>query len=165
MNSYYDPSYNNTDFSSTTNVDPAAAAGVFMVVMMFALIVAVVSYVVFAFLLGRIFAKAGVPQWKAWVPIYNNWTLLELGDQHGVWAVLALIPVINIVSAVFMFIAMYHIGLKLGKEGVFILWAIFLPIVWFIWLAVDKSTWKGRVAAAPAAAPTTPPSQPTNTMQ
>ena len=49
---------------------------------------------------------------------------------------------------------MYKIGLKLGKEGAFVLLAIFLPIVWLIWLAVDKSTWKG--ASLPGTAPTTP---------
>lgn len=40
-----------------------------------------------------------------------------------------------------MIIGMYNIGLKLGKSSSFVLLAIFLPLVWLIWLAVDKSTW------------------------
>lgn len=157
MNSY-DPTYVSPDYTTTTTttMDP----GVFLMIMMIGLVVLVVTYVIFAFLLGRIFAKAGVPQWKAWVPIYSNWVMLELGDQQGFWAVLALIPFVNLVSTIFMFIAMYKIGLKLGKDGAFVLLAIFLPAVWFIWLAVDKSTWQGAKPAAATPPTATPPSQP-----
>ncbi len=139
--STYDSTYNYTAGGSVSGEQYAMGAGFFLVV----LAIFVVSYVVFALLLGRIFKKAGVPSWKAWVPIYNSWILLELGDQKGYWAVLSLIPVVNIVAAVFMFIAMYNIGLKLGKSGAFILLAIFLPLVWLVWLAVDGSKWKGKV--------------------
>jgi len=98
-----------------------------------------------ALLLSRIFKKAGIEGWKAWVPVYNSWTLLEMGDQPGFWAVMAFVPVLNIAAIVFMIIAMYNIGLKFGKEGAFVLLAIFVPIAWYIWLAVDSSKWKGSV--------------------
>lgn len=120
----------------------AVAAGAILTLILFALVLSVAFYIASAILLSRIFKKAGVDPWKAWVPVYNSWILLELGDQKGFWAVLALIPIVNIVAAVFMYIAMYNIGLKFGKEGAFVLLAIFLPLVWFIWLAVDSSTWK-----------------------
>jgi hypothetical protein len=144
--SYYnDPYLYDTGPSTATDV---VAAGAIMSLILFALVLSVAFYVINAILLGRIFNKAGVPGWKAWVPVYNGWTLLELGGQQGFWAVLALIPVVNIVAAVFMYIAMYNIGLKLGKEGAFVLLAIFLPIVWLVWLAVDSSTWeKPKVSA------------------
>ena len=101
----------------------------------------IVGYVLRAIFLMRLFKKAGVEQWAAWVPYFNTWRLLEIGGQQGFWAVIALIPFGDIVSAVFVYIAQYNIGLKLGKKGSFVLWAIFLPIVWLIWLAVDKSKW------------------------
>lgn len=132
---YYDPNYQ--------SYDPAVAAGIFAMVMLIALVSLVIGYVVYSYLLSRIFKKASIKAWKAWVPVYNTWILLELGDQQGFWAVLAFIPIVNIVSAVFMYIAMYHIGLKLGKDGSFVILAIFLPLVWLIWLAVDGSSWKG----------------------
>jgi len=144
------------DMNSTSNVDPAAAAAFGIGFLIFMFIFIAIAYVVTAIFLGMIFKKAGVPAWKAWVPFYNSWTLLELGDQPGFWAVLTIIPVVNIISAVFTYMAMYKIGLKLGKEGAFVLLAIFLPIVWMIWLAVDKSTWKG----APLTAGTSPTAQP-----
>jgi len=152
----------NMDMHSTANnVDPAAAAAVGLVFLLVMFIAIVIAYVVNAIFLGMIFKKAGVPAWKAWVPFYNTWIMLELGDQPGFWAIIAIVPVVNIVSAVFIIIAMYKIGLKLGKEGAFVLLAIFLPIVWLIWLAVDKSTWKGApltgsAQAVPPAAPQPP---------
>ncbi len=158
----YGPSYetlNNMNSASTT--DPAVATAAFMGIMIFALIGALIGYVINAFLLSRIFKKAGVETWKAWVPVYNVWVTLELGGQNGWWAIVMLIPFVNIVGLVFYFIAAYHIGLKLGKEGAFVLLAIFLPIVWLAWLAFDKSTWNG--AAAPTAGVPAAPQQSTPT--
>jgi len=134
-----------------------AGMSAFMIVLI--VVIVLLMYVLTSFLLSRIFKKAGVEGWKAWVPVYNNWILFELGGQKGYWAVLTLVPVVNIVATVFMFIAMYHIGLKLGKEGAFVLLAIFLPLVWMAWLAFDKSTWQGGapVPATAASAPTVPP--------
>jgi len=146
---YYDPYYND---SGAHTAYSSQDAGLFLFMLFFVLIISVALYAVHAFLLGKIFTKAGVPAWKAWVPVYNSWVTLELGGQQGFWAVLALVPVVNIVSVVFLYIAMYNIGLKLGKEGTFVLLAIFLPLVWYIWLAVDGSTWKGKHAAKTAPA-------------
>lgn len=138
----------------TTSAAMTGAASVFFI--LFMLFICLAAYVINAILLARIFKKAGVEQWKAWVPVYNMWVLLELGDQKGFWAVLMLVPIVNIVSAVFMYIAMYRIGLKFGKDGAFVLLAIFLPLVWYVWLAVDKSTWNGTKPAVAATAPAQP---------
>lgn len=116
----------------------------------FSLFVAVIGYVIGALCLMRIFKKAGIPGWPAWVPIYNNWKMLEIGGQKGFWAILALVPVVNIVSIVMLYIAQYHIGLKLGKSGAFVAFAILLPAVWLIWLALDKSTWNDAASPAPS---------------
>jgi hypothetical protein len=157
QSSYYDYT------PSTTSGDSAATAGAIILVMLFALIISAIAYAITSFLLGRIFKKAGIEAWKAWVPVYNTWLTLELGGQKGYWAVLAFIPFVNLVSAIFIIIAMYHIGVKFGKDGAFVLLAIFLPLVWYIWLAFDESTWKGpRVEAAPTNAPTDTLKQPTS---
>ncbi len=134
--------------TTTTSVDDATAIGLMIVMLFFWLIFSVIAYVVTAIFLGMIFKKAGLAAWTAWVPVYNGWKLLEIGGQQGFWAVLALIPFVNIVSIVFVVIAEYHIGLKLGKQGAFVLLAIFLPIVWLIWLAVDGSKWNEKAAGA-----------------
>lgn len=144
----YSNSYPTT--SNMTAADSAATAAVALIFMLGWFIFFVGVYVVFSLCLMKIFKKAGVKPWIAWVPFYNNWKMLEIGGQQGFWAVLAILPIINIVSSVFMYIAMYHIGKKLNKDGTFVLLAIFLPIVWFIWLAVDKSEWNDKATNAPS---------------
>jgi len=134
-------SYDSYDYTTHVTDDTALAAATLVFMMFFVFIVLIITYVAMALLLARIFKKAGVESWKAWIPFYNNWIMYELGDQKGYWAIVAVIPLANIVSGIFMIIAMYKIGLKLGKEGVFVLWAIFVPLVWYIWLAVDDSKW------------------------
>lgn len=149
-------------YTTSTTVDEAAFAAIILGMLFFWIIFAIIVYVVGALLLGRIFKKAGLASWPAWVPIYNAWKLLEIGGQQGFWAVLSLIPLVNIVSAVFIIIAEYHVGLKLGKSGAFVLLAIFLPIVWLIWLAVDGSKWNEKaVGAAPSLATGPKPAAPT----
>lgn len=148
----YNYSYETPDVAA--DVDPAVAAAAISGAVMIILIVGIISYVISAILLGRIFKKAGVESWKAWVPIYNTWVMLQIGGQQGFWSILLLIPIVNIVAIVFMYIAMYQIGLKLGKSGAFVLLAIFLPLVWLIWLAFDDSKWHGKKVEA--AKPATP---------
>lgn len=140
--------------TSSSAASDSAAAGVIVlfvaVVYGFVLLLGLAVYVVTSLCLMKIFKKAGVKPWIAWVPFYNSWKILEIGGQPGFWAVLAIIPFVNIVAAVFIIIAQYHIGKKLGKGGEFVVWAIFLPLVWFIWLAVDKSTWDDTASTAPS---------------
>ncbi|MBI3889665.1 hypothetical protein HY312_03800 [Candidatus Saccharibacteria bacterium] len=136
--------------SATPNDD--AAVYVMLIFLFFFVVISIISYVVYSLLLGRIFKKAGVEQWIAWVPFYNFWKTLELGGQQGFWAVLLVIPFVNIVASIFLYIAMYNIGLKLQKEGWFVLFAIFLPIVWYAWLALDSSKWNEKGGTLPSRA-------------
>lgn len=122
------------------------ALGIVLLLYVMAFVFGIVVYAIYAYLLARIFKKAGLAEWIAWVPFYNSWKLLEIGGQQGFWAVLAVIPIINIVSTVFIYIAMYNVGLKLGKDGWWVVIAIFIPIVWFAVLAFDKSKWNPNVA-------------------
>jgi len=147
-----------TTTSTSSQLDDSASAAIFLGVLLFTFVMTVIAYVIMSLLLGRIFKKAGVPAWTAWVPFYSNYKLLEIGGQPGYWAILAIIPGVNIAAAVFMYIAMYNIGLKLGKSGTFVLWALFLPIVWSVWLAVDASAWNDTLGA-----PSTPTIPPTHT--
>ena len=127
--------------SSSTSVDPVGS----LVLGIIFLIVALISYVITGVFLGYVFKKAGVASWIAWVPFYNSWKLLEIGGQPGFWAILTILPLINVASTVFILIAMYNIGLKFGKSGIFVFLAIYLPVVWLIWLAVDSSAWDNKL--------------------
>lgn len=139
-----------SEYGYSTSLTPAEGAAAFAIIMVigaFALLFAAAAYIFIAICMVKIFKKAGTDNtWAAWVPFYNHWKLLEIGGQPGYWAVLAIIPLVGIASVVFTFIAQYNIGKSLGKGGEFVLWAIFLPYVWFPWLAFDKSTWHGAPA-------------------
>lgn len=122
---------------STSTSDAFVAPAILLVL----LVVFVVLYLIGGYLLGRILAKAGEPLWVGFVPVYNQWKLYELGGFGGWWSILALIPGVNFVAVIVLFIAQYRIGLGFGKSGAFVLWAILVPIVWYIWLAFDASRW------------------------
>jgi len=139
--------------------DPETSLAISVTIILFSLLFVLAFYVLYSIMLGKIFKKAGIESWKAWVPVYNSWIMLELGGQKGYWAVVALIPFVGIIGAIFMYIAMYYISLGFGKESVFVLLAIFFPVIWVIWLAVDASTWKPVMAVEPSAAPTAAPAK------
>ncbi|USN96845.1 MAG: hypothetical protein H6797_01450 [Candidatus Nomurabacteria bacterium] len=127
-----------------TSYETTAAVALTGVLFLFLLMIFAAGYILTSILLGQIFKKAKVPQWAAWVPMYNLWKFLVIGDQRGLWAILGLLPFINIVSTVFIYIAAYRIGKKLGKEDWFVLLAIFVPVVWLLWLALDNSKWRAK---------------------
>lgn len=138
----------------STNSSASDTASI-LALLTFLLILTIFSiglYLAIALSLMSIFKKAGVKPWIAWIPFYNSWKLLEIGGQQGYWAILTIVPVVSIVSAIFIYIAMYHIGKKLGKDDTFVILGIFLPIVWYIWLAVDKSEWHDEASSAPSLA-------------
>lgn len=118
---------------------------VFMIVsVVFCLIIFIGVYVFFSICLSRIFKKAGVKPWAAWVPFYNNWKFFEMGSFHGALSLLCLVPYAGSLACMILYwIAAYRIGLKFKKDGSFVLLSIFLIPVWLGILAFDKSTWSG----------------------
>lgn len=141
----YDGYYYEYD-PSVAYSDPAATAATLLILGVVYFFAFAITYVIHALLLSQIFHKAGVARWVAWVPFYNSWKMLEIGGQQGFWAVLTLVPLVNIASVVFTYISMYYIGLKLGKSGPFLLLGIFLPVVWLAILGLDSSKWDEKKA-------------------
>jgi hypothetical protein len=99
-------------------------------------------YALNAWFLSLVFRKVGIRRWKAWVPVYNSWVFLELGGQQGWLAILALIPIANIVAFVFMCIAAYNVGLAFAKEGAWVVLYVFLPWLWLAIVGFDSSRWE-----------------------
>lgn len=153
--SYSDP----TLYYTTTSVDTGVAAATLIAFSFFWFLFSIALYVFYAFFLMKIFKKAHVEAWAAWVPFYNTWKLLEIGGQQGFWSILTIIPFVNIAALVFIYIAMYNIGLKLDKDPVFVLLAIFLTPVWLVWLAIDQSKWDDTKGAPSLAQPVAPASK------
>lgn len=80
-----------------------------------------------------IFTKAGKPGWACIIPIYNIIVLLEIVGKPWWWLILMLIPLINIVFAIWMINLLsksygHGVGFTLG---ILFLSLIFLPILAF----------------------------------
>lgn len=152
--------YETTYYTTSSNLTGASAAALGGTMIIITLVVSLVcaagAYIFMSLLYRMIFKKAGVKTSIAWIPIYNSWKFLEIGDQKGFWSIMSFIPGLNIVAAIFMYIAMFHIGKKLGKEDWFVLVGILAAPIWFLILGLDKSVWNGGTNAAPTETPTAP---------
>ena len=83
--------------------------------------------------LWKTFEKAGHPGWAAIIPIYNIYIMCKIADKPGWWLVLFLIPFVNIIIAIILYIALAE---KFGKGagfgiGLALLGFIFFPILGF----------------------------------
>jgi len=60
--------------------------------------------------------------WFAWVPILNIYLLCKIADKPGWWLILFLIPLVNIVISIIVWM---RIAVKMGKPN-------WLGILWII---------------------------------
>ncbi|MCU1469087.1 MAG: hypothetical protein JWQ39_236 [Glaciihabitans sp.] len=109
------------------------------VTVVFVIVVAV--YVLNGFAFMRLFRKVGIEPWAAWVPIFINWRILELGGQQGWLSLLALVSPGAIVTAVFEAVGAYRTGLAFRKPGGFVVLFIFFPFVWAFILGADNEVY------------------------
>lgn len=123
----------------------AAVAGLVVIGVLFGLVLPLLLYVWVSLALGAVFRRAGEAPWKAWVPVLNGWTLYELGGQPGWWALLALVPVLDVVALVFLIIAIDTVNKRFGRGSALTVLAVFLFPVWASVLG-----WGGRSAPHPA---------------
>jgi hypothetical protein len=91
----------------------------------------------------KLFAKAGQPGWAAVVPFYNTFVMLKIVGRPGWWFVLMLIPIVNIVILVIVFV---DLAKAFGKSGGFAALLILLPIVGMPILAFGDAVYRGPVA-------------------
>ena len=87
-----------------------------------------------------VFAKAGKPGWTALIPLYNLISLLEIVGTPWWWLFLMLIPLVNVVFAIWTY---NLLSKSFGKSegftvGLLLLSFIFLPI-----LAFGEAQYKG----------------------
>lgn len=125
--------------------DAAEAAGgaIAMIINCGALILAILMIV------GnwKTFAKADKPGWAAIIPIYNYIVMLEIAGRPLWWVILLLIPCVNLIVGIILFI---DIAKSFGKgAGVGIL--MLFGIGWLI-LGFGDATYQGPAAAEGAAA-------------
>ena len=125
--------YNNT----TTTV----SGGQFKTVFIVSLVSGIIVYLIISYILSRVFRKAGIKRWHAYIPILNNWQMLEMGGQSGAIALLTFIPFIDtLVFFVYYVIASIEIAKRFGKSKIFgVVGLVIFSIIGYTILAFDKS--------------------------
>lgn len=87
-----------------------------------------------------IFRKAGQHGWAAIIPFYNTYVLFKITWGSGWYFFLLLIPIANIV---FIFITDYKLSRSFGHGVGYFFGLAFLPHIFELILAFDKSKYRG----------------------
>jgi hypothetical protein len=90
------------------------------------ILVYLVVIVVLIAAMWKVFQKAGRPGWASIVPLYNVWVMFEIAGKPGWWALLLLIPFVNIAGIVLEIVAFIEIAKRFGKSSVFGFFGLFL---------------------------------------
>ena len=99
-----------------TNPFAAALAGTML---MFLFFVFVVGYVYMALALQTIATKTSTPnEWLAWVPIANVFLMLQIAKKPLWWFILFLIPLVNIVIAIMVWMGIAEARQKPNWWGI-----------------------------------------------
>lgn len=87
--------------------------------------------------LGKLFVKANVPAWKAWVPIYNFYILAKLLNKPWWWCLIMMVPGVNIIMyGVYGF----NVARAYNKPSNSELWfATLLPYLFFVKIGHDAT--------------------------
>lgn len=85
--------------------------------------------------LSRLFPKIGLPSWAGWVPVWNQWQLVQRGGLPGWLVLLGLIPFLGVVVLVVLIIAINRINSEHGKGAGFTVLGVVLPPLWAMLLA------------------------------
>ena len=93
----------------------------------------------------KIFEKAGKPGWAAIVPIYNVIVLLEIVKKPTWWIVLMLIPLVNIVVAIIVYV---ELAKAFGKSAGFGIGMIFLSFIFLPLLAFGDDQYLDGAASS-----------------
>jgi uncharacterized membrane protein YoaK (UPF0700 family) len=84
----------------------------------------------------KLFVKAGEPGWASIIPIYNAIVMLKIAGKPLWWFLLYLIPIVNIVIAIIVTVALAK---NFGKDVGFAVGLILLPIIFYPILAFGSA--------------------------
>lgn len=122
--------------------DTAAAAGGSAIGTVLYLIIAVVAIVA----LWKIFVKAGEPGWASIIPLYNTYTLVKIAGLNPLLFLLFLVPIVNVVFAIYV---MIKLGAAFGKSaGWSVVFLVILSFIGMLMLGFGKETYTKPVALA-----------------
>jgi len=98
----------------------------------------------------KVFTKAGKPGWAVLVPIYNILVILQIAQKPWWWLLLMLVPIVNIVVAVLVYISFAH---NFGRSTAFGIGLAFLGLIFIPILAWGNSEYQGGGSGVPPRMP------------
>jgi Family of unknown function (DUF5684) len=101
--------------------------------------VALVVLVIVLAGLWKTFEKADIPGWWAIIPILNIYGILKVAGRPAWWLLLFLIPCIEIIIALVVFI---DVAERFGKGMGFAIGLWILPFVFFMILGFGSATYR-----------------------
>jgi len=113
-------------------------------------------YIYLAITLMFIAKKTGTPNaWMAWIPILNLYLMCKAAGKSGIWIILLLLPVVNVVAMILLWAGMAQ---RLGRPG---WWGLLMliPVVNLVLMGILAFS-KSRQPIVPVAAPVAVPAAP-----
>lgn len=92
----------------------------------------------------KMFVKAGQPGWGILIPIYNAYLLCKIAGRPGWWLLLLLIPIVNVVVGIILWI---DVAKSFGKGVGFAMGLIFLGFIFIPILGFGDAQYQGPAAA------------------
>ena len=127
----------NTYDEAAANALVGGVLVVWLVWIIFCLAILAVTYVS----LWKIYAKAGRPGWAALIPFYNNYVLFEMVFGNGWMFLLLLVPCVNFVISIML---LFKLATAFGKDAVYGIGLLFLPIIFLPILAFGDAQYVGN---------------------
>lgn len=101
----------------------------------------------------KIFKKAGRPGWYSIIPILGMFELIKISKKPGWWLILMLIPIVQIIFYLLVYIELAKAFGRSTAFGVLLLW---LFPIGFLILGFGKSKYVYAAPPTPPPAPTPP---------
>ena len=125
----------------TSNTSSSSSGGGVGVLFFFVIYAAVIVLVIAG--MWKMFVKAGQQGWLSIVPILNTYVIIKLAGREGWWILLFLIPCVNIVVAIIVYM---DLAQKYGKSAAYGLGLVFLPFIFIPMLGFGSATYQGDPA-------------------
>lgn len=119
--------------------DAVGFSGVLAPILTIWSLVGIALLVWYLWALARLFPRIGLPASAGWIPVWNQWRLLDRAGLPGWLAVLVVIPVVAVVPYVCSIIAMHRLNRAAGVGAEYTVLGAFLPPLWATLLAAELS--------------------------
>ncbi|WP_449283698.1 DUF5684 domain-containing protein [Leucobacter sp.] len=119
------------DYGTSTT---ALSAGLWVVLGIWS-VIGLAFYVWYLWALSRLFPRIGLPSAWGWIPVWNQWQLIQRGGLPGWLVLLGLVPGLGVVVLIVSIIAIHRINVEHGKGAGFTVLGALLPPLWAMLLA------------------------------